>query len=232
MEIVLPPAVSIIVPVLNEADTINEFISHLVVVSAGCNTEIIVVDGDPDGSTIQKIHSREVKAIISPPGRGTQMNAGAAAASGTVFLFVHADTLLPADAIECILDACHRRRAAGGAFLLGIDNKKPIFRMIEAWANIRSVIAKIPYGDQAIFIRSNVFLRLGGYGLLPIMEDIDIVRRLKKQGLSLRILNKPVLTSARRWEKDGVVYCIIRNNLLSNLYHAGVKASRLKRFYM
>jgi rSAM/selenodomain-associated transferase 2 len=226
------PLLSIIVPVLNETGIIQRTVAHLREVSGDVPTEIIIVDGDPGGSTISGIaHSDTVKTITSPCGRGPQMNAGAKAASGAILLFVHADTRLPADGIKAVAAACSAPQIAGGAFFLGIDNKKRIYRWIETWANFRSALAKIPYGDQAIFIRKSVFARIGGYAEIPIMEDLDMMRRLKKGGYTISLIKKPVRTSARRWETQGLVYCIVRNNLLSGLFYAGVDASVLKRFY-
>ncbi len=226
------PRLTIIVPVLNETEIIQRTIAHLADVSGDILTEIIIVDGDPGGSTIRDIaHSDTVKTMTGPCGRGPQMNAGATAASGAILLFVHADTRLPADGIRAVLDVCCAPHIAGGAFFLGIDNKKRIYRWIETWANFRSALVKIPYGDQALFIRKSVFARIGGYAKIPIMEDLDMMRRLKKGGYTISLIKKPVRTSARRWETQGLVYCIVRNNLLSGLFYAGVDASVLKRFY-
>ena len=223
---------SVIVPVLNEEGIIQQTIAHLKELSVDVPTEIIIVDGDPGGSTIRSIGlSDTVKTMTGPCGRGPQMNAGATAASGAILLFVHADTRLPADGIKAVVDACCAPHIAGGAFSLGIDNKDRIYRWIETWANFRSTLAKVPYGDQAIFIRKSVFARIGGYAEIPIMEDLDMMRRLKKGGYTISLIKKPVCTSARRWETQGLVYCIIRNNLLSGLFYAGVDVSVLKRFY-
>lgn len=231
MKIVLPPAVSIIVPVLNESGIINRTIQHLISVSAGIKTEIIIVDGNPAGSTIKDVYSREVITMPHPPGRGTQMNAGAAAAKGSVLLFLHADTRIPAGAIGDVIKMCNLSAIAGGAFSLRIDTPKKVYRLIETWANIRSRILRIPYGDQAIFIKKKVFINIGGFAMVPLMEDIEIMKRMKRNGLKIKLIDKAVTTSARRWEKEGLIYCIVRNNMLSGLFHAGVKASILNRHY-
>lgn len=232
MKIVLPPAVSIIVPVLNEPGIINRTIEHLISASAGFNTEIIIVDGDPAGSTIKDVYSREVITITHSPGRGPQMNAGAAVAKGSVLLFLHADTRLPAGAIGDVIKVCSQPTIAGGAFSLGIDSGKQIYRLIETWANIRSRLLRIPYGDQAIFIKKNIFINIGGFAMIPLMEDIEIMKRMQHNGLKIKLIDKAVTTSARRWEKEGLIYCIIRNNMLSGLFHTGVKASTLNRHYI
>lgn len=231
MSVVLPPAVSIIVPVLNESAIINRTADHLLSVSGAYNAEIIVVDGDPAGSTIREITAKHIKTMKGPRGRGPQMNAGARAASGGIFLFVHADTYLPPDGVRAVVHACRRPGIAGGAFLLGIDNKRRIYRLLEAWANMRTALLKIPYGDQAVFMKKSVFEAIGGYARIPLMEDIDIMRRLKRGGYTIDVVKKPVLTASRRWEKEGLLYALLRNNLLSALFCAGVDASVLKRFY-
>lgn len=225
------PAVSIIVPVLNESDIIENTVIHLTEACSGHAAEIIIVDGDPSGSTIRRVKSKQILTITAPPGRAKQMNAGAEAARGGVLLFVHADTLLPRGALRDILDACRRPEIAAGAFSLGIDSGKGIFRVIETLANIRCYLTRIPYGDQAIFFKKKVFMHLGGYAGIPIMEDIEIMQRVKQKKLKTALLKKKVKTSARRWQKEGILWAIIRNNLLACSFYAGASPRTLKRFY-
>lgn len=232
MRIRLPPAVSIIVPVLHESGIIHRTTAHLLAASQNCRAEIIIVDGDPEGSTIRYAASSDrIKTIAGPSGRGPQMNAGAAEASGAVLLFVHADTLLPHFGIQAVVEVCRRPELAGGAFSLGIDNNGRCYRLIEAWANLRSRLVKTPYGDQAIFLKKNVFEHIGGYAKIPLMEDIDLMERLKQGGFKMTLLKQAVRTSSRRWEKQGMAYGILRNNILSGLFYAGVDPFVLKRFY-
>jgi len=230
-QILLPPAVSIIVPVLNEQETINRTIANLAGACRGFNVEIIIVDGDPAGSTINRVGRNQVITLVAPAGRASQMNAGAKAAKGGILVFVHADTHLPPGAIGDVLRARKRPEIAAGAFFLGIDSPKRIFRLIEILANVRCRLTRIAYGDQAVFVKKRVFEQIGGFAHIPIMEDIGIMQRLKKNRLAIRLIPKPVKTSARRWEKEGLIYGIVRNNLLSCLYYAGVKPSVLRRFY-
>ncbi len=232
MTILLPPAISIIVPVLRESGIISRTVAHLVRAAEGCSAEVIVVDGDPEGSTIRHVTiSEKVRTMTGPCGRGPQMNAGAKAASGALLLFVHADTRLPEGAIRAVLDTCLHPDIAGGAFLLGIDNQQRIYRLIEVWANLRSRLVKTPYGDQAIFIKKRVFEDMGGYAHIPLMEDLDLMERLKQGGYKIALIRDAVRTSSRRWEKQGVAYGILRNNLLSGLFYVGVDPFVLKRFY-
>ncbi len=232
MKLITPrPAVSIIVPVLNEAGIIAETVAHLTDACRQFNSEIIIVDADPAGSTICHVDSNQVRTLAGPRGRGRQMNAGAEAAGAGVLLFVHADTRLPENALGQVLAVCCRPAVAGGAFLLGIDHPGKFYRLTEAWANLRGRLTRIPYGDQAVFIKKRVFHDLGGYAPIPIMEDIEIMQRLKRRGLKIRLIGKYVQTSARRWEQEGMIHGMVRNTILSSLYYAGVKPSVLKRFY-
>ncbi|MCF8036555.1 MAG: TIGR04283 family arsenosugar biosynthesis glycosyltransferase [Desulfobacteraceae bacterium] len=227
----LPPAVSVIVPVLHETGIIEQACAHLVTACSGCNAEIIIVDGDRRGSTINRVNSERIRTLSAPRGRAAQMNAGANAARGRVLLFVHADTRLPEGAVRDVLEICRRPAIAGGAFLLGIASEKGFFRMAEAWTNLRCRLTRIPYGDQAVFMKNRIFRELGGYSDIPLMEDIDLMQRLKQNGLKIALIRKPVVTSARRWEKEGRLFGMIRNNLLSCLYYAGVKPALLEKFY-
>lgn len=227
----MPPTFSVIIPVFREHRIINRTIARLQAVLTDFSTEIIVVDGDAGGSTIRRITSPDVQTYIGPKGRGPQMNAGAAASAGRILVFVHADTLLPEDAGQWMIETLDRRGISGGAFALGVDNPRRIYRWIETMVRLRSRLTKIPYGDQAVFIRRSVFFTIGGFTDLAIMEDIDLMQRLKKAGCRIALVPRRVRTSSRRWEKEGPVFCTIRNTLLSSLFYAGVPAEKLKRLY-
>lgn len=222
---------SIIIPVLNETDNINSLIEHLHDLRAGKNCEIIVVDGDPKGGTINVIHDKEVRSIVSTLGRAQQMNAGAAIANGEILIFLHADTQLPVEALQKIGSAMERKEYVGGAFNLGIKSESLIFRIIGYLGSLRSRLTRIPYGDQAIFIRKDYFLRIGGYKEIPLMEDLELMHRIKKLGGKICILSDPVNTSPRRWEKEGIIYCTLRYWIILVLYFIGVSPYRLSKFY-
>lgn len=227
----ITPDISIIIPVLNETDTINLALEHLNNIIGGCSCEVIVVDGNPCGNTIASITLKNIKKIISPPGRGIQMNAGARVAEGRILVFLHADTTLPDSAIQKIVSTCDQTEFVGGAFDLGVDSNRFIFRITERYVFLRSRITKIPYGDQAIFLKKNIFDQTGGFNEIPIMEDIDLMRRIKHRGYKIRFLPEQVKTSARRWETDGVAYSTVRNIILSSLFYCGVPPKWLKKFY-
>lgn len=225
------PGLSIIMPVRNEADAIGPALAALSDGGAfGC-AEVIVVDGDPAGSTIRRIRHPAVRTLLAPAGRGIQMNRGAAMARGRILLFLHVDTVLPADGLPQLLTAMQRPGIAGGAFDLGIDSRAPAYRIITAVASIRSRITRIPYGDQAIFMDRRVFSALGGYRPFPIMEDVDLMSRFKRSGHRLAFIPRCVLTSPRRWERDGIVRGTIRNWALITAYLLGASPHWLARFY-
>ncbi len=223
------PLISIILPVLNEEAIIRKAIERLRP-SGAAKAEIIVVDGDPSGSTISKIDHPVIK-IICQPGRGRQMNRGAAMASGRILLFLHADTILPKNALLRIADAMTDERIAAGAFDLGIGSIRPVFRITEQYVRLRTRLTRIPFGDQAIFIRSKFFFEIGGYRDIPIMEDVELMGRIKKNGARIHIIPDKVMTSARRWEREGVLCCTFRNWTLQIAYLLGVPPETLKQWY-
>jgi rSAM/selenodomain-associated transferase 2 len=225
------PAVSIVVPVLNESARINDLIAHLHTIEHEGNFEIIVVDGDPDGRTLKTIHDHSVVKIKSPKGRGTQMNEGAKIARAAILLFLHADTELPQEAYSLIATALSNGRFVAGAFDLGINSTRTAFRLIEMMASLRSRMTRVPFGDQAVFIRSEYFRAIGGYKDISLMEDVEIMQRIKKKGDDIYIIRRKVLTSPRRWEKEGVFRCTLRNWVLQLLYFFGVSPNRLAKVY-
>lgn len=225
--------ISIIIPVLNESAGINKAIEHLrgLIAVNGLPAEIIVVDGAQDGKTIKAIKDDNVITAITKAQRARQMNHGAMLAKGKILLFLHADTLLPDDGLTLIADACANLPFVAGAFDLAIDSERPIFRLIEKTASLRSRMTRIPYGDQVFFFTAGYFQALGGFAEIPFMEDVEIMRRIKKRGEKIVFLNHPVRTSARRWEKEGAIKHTFRNRLLVFLYCAGMAPERLAKFY-
>ena len=222
---------SFIIPVWSEEAIISRTIEHVRNLSASGSEEIIVVDGDPAGRTIKAVRHMGVKTATSEKGRGRQMNIGASLAEGEILVFLHADTLLPPDALELIEKAMEDGSRIAGAFDLAIESERPAYRLIEKAASLRSRMTRIPYGDQTVFIRKNDFLALGGFSDIPIMEDVEFMQRIKKKKGKICIIGKAVRTSPRRWEEEGVVYTTLRNWLLLSLYLCGVKPERLARFY-
>ncbi|WP_373538360.1 TIGR04283 family arsenosugar biosynthesis glycosyltransferase [Chamaesiphon sp.] len=225
--------ISIIIPVLNE---IKPIAATLASIDPSTNIEVIVVDGGSIDGTLDLVQSLGIEVLSSPAGRAIQMNAGALVATGEILLFLHADTLLPPEFDMMIRTVMQSPNSAGskvavaGAFELQIDDPAIGLRSIERGVNWRSRFLQLPYGDQAIFLRSKTFDRIGGFLELPIMEDFDLVRRLKQLG-HITIIPVPVITSARRWLKKGILKTTLINQVIIIAYLLGVSPHQLMRWY-
>jgi rSAM/selenodomain-associated transferase 2 len=222
---------SVIIPVFHESYSINTVLQKLREHQSRENLEIIVVDGSDQHDTIDVIHSKNVICLGSQKGRARQMNAGAAVARGEVLIFLHADTHMPDNAFRCIKSVLEDTMVVGGAFDLGIRSDRVIFRVIAKIASLRSRITRIPYGDQGIFMRRKYFHTIGGYRDVPLMEDVDIMQRIKKRRDTICILPEKVYTAPRRWEGEGILYCTLRNWIVRVLYSFGVSPHKLVRYY-
>ncbi|MGH7873305.1 MAG: TIGR04283 family arsenosugar biosynthesis glycosyltransferase [Candidatus Binatia bacterium] len=219
--------ISVIVPVLNEEKTIEASLCALIALAPH---EIIIVDGGSEDRTGEICRRFNVSLTSSARGRARQMNHGAREASGAVLLFLHADTRLPESAFADIAGALREPRYLGGRFDVELLGRHWMFKIISALINYRSRATKVGTGDQALFVRREVFERMGGFPEIPLMEDIAFCRRLKHIG-DIACLRSRVVTSARRWEVDGVWRTIFRMWTLKALYLAGVSPARLKDFY-
>lgn len=225
------PGISIIIPVYQEGVGINRTLHHLRSIPGSAGCEIIIVDGHPEESTLSAIDDETVIPVHAEKGRGCQMNAGAQAASGDMLLFLHADTRLPPGALSRITSVKAEGALVGGAFSLRIDSGRIFFRIIEVLTNLRARLTRVPYGDQAIFLRRSYFYDIGGYREIPLLEDVDLMRRIRKRGDRIVLLPEAVVTSSRRWDREGLFYGTLRNRMIMMLYHLGVKPERLVRFY-
>ena len=223
--------ISIVVPVYREADRIDMLVDNLRAEDRQGRCEIIVVDGEPDGSTLAAVTDPDVVKVVSAKGRARQMNAGAAPARGDVLLFLHADTRLPRGGLDRIAELMVDERYVGGAFGLAFDSGRQSHNLLALVATARSRLTKIPLGDHAIFLRRAYFAEIGGYANIPLMEDVELMRRVKKRGGRIRILKERVRTSSRRLEEEGLVYYAIRACALLILYSLGFPATRLKHYY-
>jgi rSAM/selenodomain-associated transferase 2/rSAM/selenodomain-associated transferase 1 len=219
--------ISIIIPALNEAATIARTISHL---AGGGQLEVIVVDGGSTDETAELAASGGAKVIHSKPGKAVQMNAGAAAAAGDMLVFLHADTLLPGGFRNQIVAALNQKGVAAGAFRLRIDSNAAGLRIIEHAANCRSRLLRMPYGDQALFMKKSLLEEIGGFPDLSIMEDFLLVSRLKRKG-KIIILPAAVVTSPRRWLHLGILKTWLINQLIVIAYYLGATPEQLTRYY-
>lgn len=219
--------VSVVIPVLNEASGITQTLMQLR--RAGV-WQSIVVDGGSDDDTVFLSRLYADRVMTSPCGRARQMNAGAHVADGELLLFLHADTDLPQGFLRLLSDALHDPQIVGGRFDVRLNAEGWSFRMIETLMNVRSRVTKISTGDQAIFVRREVFQKMGGYPELELMEDIEFSRRLKREG-RIACLRERVTTSARRWQRDGVARTIIKMWVLRLCHFFGVSTARLRAHY-
>lgn len=220
---------SVIIPVLNEAKNLESILSRLRAICPAA--EVIVVDGGSEDETSTVVRRFPwVMYLSGRRGRASQMNAGAAVANGEVLLFLHADVRLPAGAEAAIIEAFSDRDIVAGRFDIRFDNPRPVFKVIAFFINLRSRLTKICTGDQALFVRRKTFEELGGYPDIPLMEDVELARRLKRRGRIGRLRSK-VTASARKWEREGVFRTILLMWALRFLYFIGVNPSRLHRWY-
>ena len=225
------PFVSIVVPVLNDAAQLEQFLGVLPAPTHGRSCEIIVVDGGADPA-LDPLRGKfdDVRWSAAPAGRGQQMNHGASLARGRWLLFVHADTRLAPgwDAEVARADAV--AGVVGGSFRFALDAPEWQARVLERGVSWRVRWLNAPYGDQALFARRDVFEAIGGYRPWPVMEDVDLVRQLGRSG-RLWHSDLPVRVSARRWRRDGWFRRSVQNMGLVTLYLAGVSPERLARVY-
>ena len=221
------PAISIVIPTLNEAENLA---ATLASTESSVDLEIIVVDGGSSDETLELAKSFGVRLLTTAAGRARQVNAGGLAARGDVLFVLHGDTLLPQGFERYIIDIMGKSGVVAGAFTLGIDGSEFGFRIIEMLANFRSRVLQMPYGDQGIFLRREVFRALGGFPDMVLMEDFVLMQRLRKMG---RVVIGPVAvkTSARRWRKLGILKTTLINQAVLLAYFLGSNPERLARWY-
>jgi rSAM/selenodomain-associated transferase 2 len=193
--------------------------------------EVIVVDGGSRDATAQRARALGVRVLESPPGRARQLAAGAEAArDADALLFLHADTTLPAGWSERVRHALTDARVAGGAFALRFAERGALLRFVEIGVRLRLALARLPYGDQALFVRASVLDALGGVPQAEIMEDLDLVRGMRAHG-RLALLPAAVTTSARRYQARGVLRTMLRNGFALAAWSFGLDRARIAAWY-
>ncbi len=220
------PLISIVIPARNEAENLRRLLPELV--ATGC--EVIVVDGGSTDASQDAVAEAGARWLEGNPGRALQMNAGAVIAQGEILLFLHADTHLPESFQNWIGQSLDRPGVVAGAFGLAIDGPGWGLRLVEWGVGLRSRWGQLPYGDQGLFLRRDRFEAMGGFPVLPIMEDFVFVDRLRKQG-KIAIVPIAVVTSARRWQALGIWRTTLINQAIVWGYWCGVKPDRLARWY-
>lgn len=219
--------ISIIIPALNEAGSIGNVLAELREIPG---IELFVVDGGSNDNTVELAKSLGVRVLSAPAGKANQMNAGAQAAQGDILLFLHSDTKLVPGFESQVRKALARPGVSAGAFALSIDARGFDLRMIEWLVNLRSRVMQMPYGDQGIFVTADMFFAVGGFPSQPIMEDFELVRKLKKRG-RIAILPLRASTSARRWRKLGVLRTTYINQAIIIRYLLGANPEKLADWY-
>jgi rSAM/selenodomain-associated transferase 2 len=219
---------SVIVPTLNEERAIRATLAAIARGAPGA--EVIVIDGGSMDETAAEARALGARVIVSAPGRARQLNEGARHSAGEVLAFVHADTIVPATFAADIAGALADPEMAGGRFDVALDADALPYRLIGRLISLRSRISRTATGDQAIFVRREVFEHLGGFPDIDLCEDLDFARRLKRAG-GVACLRSRVVTSARRWQRDGLARTVLRMWLIRSLYLCGVAPARLKRLY-
>ncbi len=234
----IPIKISIIIPVLNEEAILSHISEHLQSIKEQGH-EVIIVDGGSADNTLTMAHEIADTVIISKAGRALQMNNGAAIASGEILLFLHADTFLPDNTIQVILDSYQKNNYLGknhpdkhywGRFDVRLSSSKLVYRLIESLMNLRSCLTSIATGDQAIFVEKKLFNSVGQFPEIALMEDIAISRQLKKIAKPVCIKQK-VVTSSRRWENNGVIATVLLMWKLRLYYFFGVSPEKLNQLY-
>jgi rSAM/selenodomain-associated transferase 2 len=218
--------ISIIVPTLNEAATIAAGVEKARALQPA---EIIVVDGGSHDGTCEAASAAD-KMLVAPRGRASQQNAGAAASCGEALLFLHADCWLEPGSLEQIGMALSHERCVGGCFWQSIIGQGWRYRLLERGNALRVRLWGLAYGDQGIFVRREVFHRVGGFPSLALMEDLFFMKQIRREG-RVALLDGPLHVSARRWERQGVIRQTARNWWLTALARAGVSPNRLAGFY-
>ena len=223
----MTPTISVIIPTLNEEKELPQTLAQLDRIK---KLEVIVVDGGSEDSTVNVVRAHGRQVLLSPRGRGVQLNYGARVSSGEVLLFLHGDTRLPDKFDDLIHKTIKRENCAAGAFSLKIDNPRTSLAIVAYCANLRSKYLQMPYGDQAIFTSRSIYSKTGGYAEVPIMEDYIFMQNIRKYG-KIFILDEAAITSSRRWQNLGVIRTTLINQFIVLGYNCGVQLPTLANWY-
>lgn len=217
---------SVVIPALNEAGAVADAVRS----AAAEGAEVIVVDGGSVDGTPERAAAAGASVLHSSPGRARQLGLGAGSARGEVVLFLHADTRLPIGWGRAVAAALADPGVAGGCFRLRFDVRSPALALVEWGVRARVALLGLPYGDQALFVRREILERIGGVPQVPLMEDLDLVRALRREGRLARI-PLAVATSARRYRSRGTLRTVLRNALAACAWGLGLDRDRIAAWY-
>ncbi|WP_335340068.1 TIGR04283 family arsenosugar biosynthesis glycosyltransferase [Sedimenticola selenatireducens] len=220
---------SVVIPCLNEAETIVQLLETLQDARAE-GVELVLVDGESIDDTVALAAPLVDKLIGSVVGRAQQMNAGAQAAAGEILWFLHADSVIRAEFPRQIISVMAASESDWGRFNIRLSGRHPMLRVIEFMMNWRSRLSGIATGDQGIFVRRELFVRLGGFPAIPLMEDIAISKRLKRYSRP-QVIARCLITSSRRWEQSGIISTVLLMWRLRWAYFFGADPARLAQRY-
>jgi rSAM/selenodomain-associated transferase 2 len=220
--------ISIIVPVLNEAASIERFLKRLA--QRAGDAELIVVDGGSSDGTVDLTRNHCDRCLDTPPGRALQMNAGARTASGDAFWFVHADCEVPVGCLEQISNALRQPDIVGGFFRIRIPNRHFVYRLTDSFAHYAGLLLRMRFGDHGFFCRRTAFEKIGGFPELPLMEDAEFFRKLRRLG-RIAIISSRLVSSSRRYEQVGPWRLTFTYGLIALLYLLRVPIPVLATIY-
>jgi len=221
------PSVAVIVPLLNEIGMLPVMAEQWRRLAAD---ELLIVDGGSTDGSLEYLQGSGLRWLASGMGRAVQMNAGAAHSRSDIIVFIHADTSINSSRLSEVRQAFLDPETVAGRFDIRLEGKQPLLRVVERLINWRSRLTRISTGDQAMFVRRDVFERIGGFADQPLMEDVELSKRLKREG-RIACLRQRVTTSGRRWEKQGAMRTILLMWWLRLLYWLGVSPERLAAMY-
>ncbi|MFQ5469255.1 MAG: TIGR04283 family arsenosugar biosynthesis glycosyltransferase [Gammaproteobacteria bacterium] len=222
--------ISIIIPTLNEEPNILGVLKPLQVLRHS-GLEIILVDGGSTDATVPTAENLVDSLISAPPGRARQMNTGARYATGEFLLFLHADSLLPDNAANLIIETLQKKQHQWGRFNIKLNGKSRLLRVVEFMMNVRSRLSGIATGDQGIFITRACFNQIGGYPDIPLMEDVALSKTLKERVGRPACLKDTILTSSRRWENNGILSTVLLMWRIRIAYFFGTDPGKLAKRY-
>ncbi len=210
---------------------INRVLADLSCLPGIENCQVIIAETNDFSHRITPVDNINLLITRSRPGRAAQMNKAVEYAESDILLFLHSDTKLPSNAVDLVTNSVKNKKYAAGAFSLKFDTERKSLKFIAAMTTLRSKLTGVPYGDQGIFVPKDVFEKVNGYTDLSLLEDVDLIEKIKKNGGKVKILQEFVCTSPRKYLEQGVIKRVSINRLIMLLYFFGVSPHKIARMY-